>query len=270
MSEKSNKATLSTTEKYINVLWWISFVLTMLLYIGVFVFTVRCYIPYSFDGAVSADIRTLIYTLISACSVLIIFSMLLSHILKKKLSDIAMIGILAFGCILVTAPMIYKSMPWREASYAISSYTFFMLPLSLLFIFSSFAGEKKARVLGVLTAVLSALIMLIMLAATTFVTVKEPIFDFLCAPMLLPVISSVTVIMSFGTVFGGVLNELSLIRQYVLLGLTSLVSYFGSNGFAHTAFLAVLAIDAVTLCVDIVFYFISTHKNRINSGKETL
>ena len=250
----------SASEKYISFLWWSSFVLTVGLYLASFVATVICYIPYSFDGAVSYESRILIFTLISACAVLIVFSMLLSHILKKKLSDIAMIGIFAVGCILVAAPCIYKMMEWREASYAISGYLFFMIPLSLFFIFSSFAKERKSPILGYFTTVLSALITVLMSTATILVTVKEPVFDFLCSVMLLPIISSVTVILSFGYVFGGVANVFTVIRQFVLLALTSIVSFFGSVGIAHTAFTVILTLNSVMLVYDVVSSIISTKR----------
>ncbi len=261
----------SATEKYISALWWISFILTLLLYAAVFIATVRCYIPYSFDGAVSYEIRALIYTLISACSVLIVFSMLLSHILKKKLSDIAMIGIFALGVILVAAPRMLTLMEWRQASYIISAYIFFMLPLSLLFIFSSFTPDKKNRLIGIFTSVLSSAMMLLMLTVTLYVTVKEPVFDFLCSIMLLPVISAVTVFMSFGVVFGGCLNGFSLIRQFVLLALTSIISCFSTAGLAHIAFTTVLGICAVMLCFDIVYEAVAARRiKNINSRKEQL
>lgn len=247
-----NNSLQASSEKYVSFLWWTSFILTVILYIAAFVATVACYIPYSFDGAVSYDLRLVVYQLISACSVLVIFSMFLSHILKKKLSGIAMIGIFAVGCILVAAPRIYKMMEWREASYAISGYLFFMIPLSLLFIFASFAKEKKPTSLGYFTMVLSALISLLMSAATILVTVKEPVFDFLCSVMLLPIISSVTVILSFGYVFGGVANRFCVIRQFVLLALTSVISYFGSAGIAHIAFTCVLTLNAIMLIYDVV------------------
>lgn len=248
------------SEKYASFLWWASFVLTLILYLSSFIATVVCYIPYSFDGAVAYDVRIAIFTLIAACSVLIVFSMLLSHILKKKLSDIAMIGIFAVGCILVAAPRIYKMMEWREASYAISGYLFFMIPLSLLFIFSSFTKEKRSAILGYFTVIISALVMTLMAAATILVTVKEPVFDFLCSVMLLPIISSVTVILSFGYVFGGIVNTFSIVRQFVLLALTSVISFFGSVGFAHTAFTAVLTLNSFMLIYDTVSSIIFTNK----------
>ena len=254
--------TQNASEKYASFLWWSSFILTVALYISSFVATVVCYIPYSFDGAVSYESRIWIFTLISACAVLIVFSMLLSHILKKKLSDIAMIGIFAVGCILVAAPRIYKTMEWREASYVISGYLLFMIPLSLLFIFSSFAKENKSPLLGYFTTVLSALIMILMSAATVLVTLKEPVFDFLCSVMLLPIISSVTIILSFGYVFGGVANRFSLIRQFVLLALTSIISYFGRTGIAHVAFTAVLTLNAVMLVYDPIASIIFNRKER--------
>ena len=219
--------TEQANEKYISALWWISFVLTMILYTAAFIITVRCYIPYSFDGQLTSDMRIFLYTLLSACAVLIVFSMLLSHLLKKKLSDIAMIGIFALGCALVAAPTIFKLVSWRETMYALSAYIFFMLPLSLLFVFYSLAGEKKSRALGYFTSVLSAVIMLIALAATVYVTVAEPVFDFLCAVMLLPIISSVSIILGFGAAFGGIIRSMTLMRQFILLGLTAVISNFG-------------------------------------------
>jgi len=250
------------SEKYASFLWWTSFILTIILYISAFVATVVCYIPYSFDGAVTYEMRLMIFTLISACTVLIVFSMLLSYFLEKKLSYAAMIGILAVGCILVAAPQIYKTTDWREASYAISGYLFFMIPLSLFFIFSSFEKEKKIASLGYFAAILSALITVIMSAATILVTLKEPVFDFLCSIMLLPIISSVTIILSFGYVFGGVANRFSLIRQFVLLALTSIISYFGSTGIAHVAFTAVLTLNAVMLVYDPIASIIFNRKER--------
>lgn len=247
-------------ERYISVLWWISFILTMILYTAAFIITVRCYIPYSFDGQLTSQIRTLLYTLLSACAVLIIFSMLLSHLLKRKLTDIAIIGIIALGCVLVAAPMIFKLVAWREAMYAISSYIFFMLPLSLLFIFASLAGQKKSSPLGYFTSVLSAIIMLIALAATVYITFAEPVFDFLCAVMLLPVISSVSIALSFGAAFGGIVRVSTLMRQFVLLGLTAIISNFGVGGWAHVAFLAVLTITSLMLVYDIIFHIVTNRK----------
>lgn len=260
-----------TSERYISFLWWTSFILTMILYAGAFVATVRCYLPYSFDGAVPYEMRVLIFSLISACSVLIVFSMLLSHVLKRKLSDIAMIGIIALAAMMVASPKMLELMEWRQASYIISAYVFFMLPLSLTFIFASFASEKKNRLIGRFVSVISALMMLLMLAITLYVSIKEPVFDFLCSIMLLPVISVVTVFMSFGVVFGGCLNGFSLIRQFVLLALTSIISCFSTAGLAHIAFTTVLGICAVMLCFDIVYEAVAARRiKNINSRKEQL
>lgn len=258
---KLNEQTIEQpNEKYISVLWWISFVLTMILYTAAFVITVRCYIPYSFDGQLDSGLRIVIYTMLSACSVLIVFSMLLSHLLKRKLSDIAMLGIFALGCLLVAAPMILKLMPWREAMYAISAYIFFMLPLSLLFIFISVAGEKRSPLLGYTGSVISCIILLACLFGTAYVTIAFPVFDFLCAVMLLPIISSATLVLCFAFSFGGVVRPLTLIRQFVLLAFTAIISNFGIGGLAHVAFICILAITAVMLVYDIVYSLIINKK----------